>query len=269
MDAPARRPRAGRRSAVGSLDRMAARRRARTGATAALAVALVAVAGCGGGGGGSAAGPTGSTATQPRAQTLPGSPPLHRNRPPQIPLDRGAGEPIGGLARLVYTTSTFRQVPQDFVSGGVPVGTRAGDCTVIGLSAQLRAELQAAVKRQTPRGLVAALTDTDVLLADCGDDGRWAMVTWKQQVDDRDEQTWVDELHDEGGGIWSGTARGVQPGCRMPRAAAAAWQIDVTVCPPQRPRPRAAPPRRAPAQPRDPRRRGDPLQGLPPGSSRA
>lgn len=239
-------------------------------AAAALGLAL---AGCGGGGGDDRAGlpPTGSTATQPPA-TLPGSPPLRRYRPPAIPLDRGAGPPLGAAVRLVYTTTTFRQLPQDFVSGGIPVGTRAGDCEVIALTPLLRAQLQAAVERQTPRGQVDPLTSLDVLLADCGGDGRWAMVTWNQRRDGS-ETTWVDELHDEGGGIWSGTARGVQPGCRMPRAAAAAWQLDVTICPPQRPRPRPrAIPRtlpRPPQQRRDPRRRGGPLEGLPPGSSRA
>lgn len=239
--------------------------------TAALAAVAMGVAGCGGGddGGRASAPPTGSTATQP-TPTLPGSPPLHRNRPPAIPLDRGAGPPIGGTARLVYTTSTFRQVPRDFVTGGIPVGTRAGDCVVIALTPRLRVELQAAVERQTPRGVVEPLSSRDVLLADCGADGRWAMVTWIQQRDRGEATTWVDELRDDGGGIWSGTARGVQPGCRMPRAAAAAWQLDVTPCPPQpRPRPRAAPQPQPRAQPRDPRRRGGPLQGLPPGSSRA
>lgn len=247
-------------------------RRRAGGATAALAAVVLALAGCGGGSGDERAStpPTGSTATQPPPTTLPGSPPLHRYRPPAIPLDRGAGPPIGGTARLVYTTSTFRQLPQDFVSGGIPVGTRAGDCEVIAITPRLRVELQAAVERQTPRGVVEPLSPLDVLLADCGADGRWAMVTWIQQQAGRDDTTWVDELRDDGGGIWSGTARGVQPGCRMPRAAAAAWQLDVTVCPPQpRPRPRAAPQPRPRQQPRDPRRRGGPLQGLPPGSSRA
>ncbi len=237
--------------------------------TAALAAVALAVAGCGGGesGGSASAPPTGSTATQP-PPTLPGSPPLHRNRPPAIPLDRGAGPPIGGTARLVYTTSTFRQLPQDFVTGGIPVGTRAGDCAVIAITPRLRVELQTAVERQTPRGVVEPLSPLDILLADCGDEGRWAMVTWIQQQPGRADTTWVDELRDDGGGIWSGTARGVKPGCRMPRAAAAAWQLDVTICPPPaRPRPRATPPPPTPRQgPRDPRRRGGPLDGLPPGS---
>ncbi|MDR9370449.1 hypothetical protein Q5424_15220, partial [Conexibacter sp. JD483] len=215
--------------------------------------------------------PTGSTATQPPAATLPGSPPLRRYRPPAIPLDRGSGAAIGGTVRLVYTTSTFRQVPRDFVTGGIPIGTRAGDCEVPAITPAMRVQLQAAVERQTPDGEVDPLTPLDVLVADCGDEGRWAMVTWVQHRG-RADTSWVDELRDEGGGIWSGTARGVQPGCRMPRAAAAAWQLDVTVCPPK-PRPRAAPqPRpapRIPGEPRDPRRRGGPLQGLPPGSSRA
>jgi hypothetical protein len=248
---------------------MDARRRRVAGAAAALAAAALALAGCGDDGG-SATTPQAGTATQP-PRTLPGSPPLRRYRPPQIPLDRGSGPSIGAAARLVYTTSTFRQVPRDFVSGGIPVGTRAGDCEVIALTPALRVQLQTAAERQTRAGRVLPITDVDVLLADCGADGRWAMVTWDQLVGDR-ETSWVDELRDDGGGIWSGTAPGVQPGCRMPRAAAAAWQLDVTVCPPQpRPRRRAAPrtiPRATPRPP-DPRRRGGPLQGLPPGSSRA
>lgn len=253
---------------------MDAWRRRVAGAAAALAAALaLALAGCGDGdGGGGATTPHAGTATQPPPRTLPGSPPLRRYRPPQIPLDRGAGPPVGAAARLLYTTSTFRQLPRDFVSGGIPVGTRAGDCEVIALTPALRVQLQTAAERQTGAGRVLPITAVDVLLADCGADGRWAMVTWDQLIGDR-ETSWVDELRDDGGGIWTGTARGVQPGCRMPRAAAAAWQLDVTVCPPQRPRPRPrAIPRALPRPPqrrRDPRRRGGPLEGLPPGSSRA
>jgi hypothetical protein len=137
-------------------------------------------------------------------------------------------------------------------------------------SARDRAELLATVRRQTP-GRILPLYDDTILLADCGAQGYWAMLTWTRLRSGRPD-TYVDELRYDGAGRWSGTATGVQPGCRMPLDAAAAWQIDVSPCgagkrgggtpksqprpTPLRPRPRPAPkratPRPTPTPPPDP-----------------
>jgi hypothetical protein len=199
--------------------------------------------------------------TQPPASTVPGTPPPRRYRPPAIPFTSGQGAPIGAMARLVYTTTTFSPLPLGFIAGSVRVGTRAGLCRVPVVTAGDRAGITAAARRQTHGGTVAALRDESILLADCGAEGRWALVTWTQRIGS-DETRWVDDMRDDDAGRWSGTARGVQPGCRVPLEAAAAWQLDVTICPPPPPRPRTPAPRRPGPGP-------GPLDRLPEGTSRA
>lgn len=207
----------------------------------------------------------------PPGPATPAPPPGGRPyRPPAIPFERGAGRTIGAVVRARYATTSFIPLPSGFVPGGIPVGSRAGICGVPAIGARDRAELQASVRRQTPGGSIAALGDDEILLADCGASGRWAFVTWTQVRGDRTTD-WIDELREDPGGRWTGTARGVHPGCRMPRDAAAAWQLDVTPCGPApraratpKPRARPAPPPPAPrpSPPRRPKR-------LPEGSRRA
>lgn len=191
-----------------------------------------------------------------------------RYRPPPIPLVRGSGEAIGATVRARYAASTFVPLPSTFAPGGIPVGSRAGICRVPPVTAAIRGELRAAIRRQTPRGTLQPLTDDAILLADCGAAGRWALLTWTQVHGGRTVD-WIDELRDDGGGRWTGTARGVLPGCRMPQDAAAVWQVDVTACrssaaPRAPPRTTPAPPPRTAPQPA-PRAR----ERLPEGSSRA
>ncbi|ADB48649.1 hypothetical protein Cwoe_0213 [Conexibacter woesei DSM 14684] len=187
-------------------------------------------------------------------------------RPPPTPFERGSGERIGATVRARYAASTFFPLPSTFAPGGIPIGSRAGICRVPPLTTGVRAELRDAIRRQTPRGTLQPLDDDAILLADCGAAGRWALLTWTQVHRGRTVD-WIDELRDDGGGRWGGTARGVHPGCRMPLDAAAVWQIDVTACrrPPATPRaPAPSPAPRTTPQPA-PRDR----ERLPDGSSRA
>jgi hypothetical protein len=217
----------------------------RTGVGLMVVALAAAVAGCGAGHS-SVASPkpsrSGTTATAPAptatAPTIPtptdplptpgGSTPPQPPGPPNVPLVRGSGRPIGGLTRFTYTVDTFPSLPRAFVPGGIPIGTRAGACSVPEPSARDRAELLATVRRQTP-GQIVPLHDDTILLADCGAKGYWAMLTWTRLRGGRPD-TFVDELRYDGAGHWTGTATGVQPGCRMPLDAAAAWQIDVSPC---------------------------------------
>jgi hypothetical protein len=151
--------------------------------------------------------------------------------PPAIPRDRGDGPPIGGSARRLYTANSFFPVPQNFVGGGVPVGTRAGSCSVPPVTRGARSRLLATVRRDTPRakGRVTGLPDRMILLADCGGGGRWAMVAWIGRRAEGGPVIFVDEFEWRGG-AWHGSPKGRWPGCGIPEDAAAAWQIDISHC---------------------------------------
>lgn len=242
--------------------------------TAAATTALLALAGCGSGGGDDSA--TGSrdtappSATQPPGRTAPQAPRTTPAPPggttpapggldyrPPPPRPRfGRGTPIGALARMRHASSSYGTLPQDFVPGGIPIGTRAGICVVPPPTEEVRDQIAAAARRQTPRGQVLTLHSDAILLADCGSSGRWALVTWTQ-VEENETTDWIDELRYDGGGRWTGTPPRTYPGCRMPLAAAAAWQVDVRRC--------GASARRAPSTPRTaPRRQPAPPRSTQP-----
>lgn len=211
--------------------------------TLAVVGALTALAGCGGngGGGGGGGGRSGGTAAAVPSPTTPAPPAARRYRPPATPFTRGSGREIGATARTRYAERTFTPLPPSFVPGGIAIGSRAGRCHVPEPTAADAFALRAAMERQTARGTLQPLTEADVLLADCGAAGRWALVTWTQVVDGRTTD-WIDDMREQDGS-WSGTARGVLPGCRPPRDAAAVWQVDVTDCAPPPPARRRAAPR--------------------------
>jgi hypothetical protein len=229
-----------------------ATRRRRLPLAAALALAALALllAGCGGGvkrgDDGLAQSPRSTTPTTPTVPRLPRVPPPSNRRfsPPAIAVTPGSGPKIGATVRARFAVGSGAIAPRGFIPGGIAIGSRAGGCTVPTILARDLAGLEAATKRETPRGRVLPLSPDTILLADCGSAGRWAMITWTQLHDGRTTY-WTDELRDAGD-RWIGTARNVQPGCRMPRAAAAVWQLDVSVCGaprrPAPPRPRAQPP---------------------------
>ena len=215
----------------------------RTTVAAAVAGLALALAGCGSGDGDDVA------ATLPRDAL----------RPPAPRPRFGRGPAIGALVRMRHAETSYGRVPDDFVPGGIPIGTRAGICVVPPPTEEVREQIGAAVERQSPRGQVLTLHSDAILLADCGASGRWALVTWTQ-IDGADAVDWIDELRYDGGGRWTGTPPRAYPGCRMPLAAAAAWQVDVRRCggaarrapstPRQAPRARPAPPRSTQPQPR-------------------
>lgn len=238
---------------------------ARRGAAAIAVAALLALAGCGGSDGGDGVAGTlprdpSPTTTQPPAATTPQPPGSTTPSPggadyvPPGPRPRfGRGAPIGALVRQRHADTSYGTVPRDFVPGGIPIGTRAGICVVPPPTDAVRAQIAETVRRQTPRGQVLTLHTDAILLADCGSSGRWALVTWTQ-VEQSETTEWIDELRYDGDGRWTGTPPRTYPGCRMPLAAAAAWQVDVRRCGPAARRapstPRAAPRRAQPAPPR-------------------
>jgi hypothetical protein len=150
--------------------------------------------------------------------------------PPDIAFERGDGPPIGGSARRLYMANTFFPVPESFVEGGVPIGSRAGECRVPAIGRRIRTMLLATIKRETPRakGRPGGLKDRQILLADCGPAGVWAMLTWNARGP-KGPTLFVDEFELRGA-RWHGSPKGRWPGCGIPEAAAAAWQIDVSTC---------------------------------------
>ncbi|MDW5592799.1 hypothetical protein VSS74_00520 [Conexibacter stalactiti] len=227
-------------------------------ATIAALLALALLSGCGGSGGddGAEAARSG-TATTPPTATTPGG----GYAPPALRSQYGRGPQIGALVRTRHAETTFNTLPPGFSPGGIPVGSRAGLCRVPAPTAEDRAQIEAQAQVQTTDGEVQPIRDEQILLADCGSSGRWALVAWFALDEAGEANVWIDELRYDGDGRWSGTAPGVYPGCRMPLAAAAVWQVDVSRCPPSARRPPSeAPPRRAAPRP---------LGRLSDGSSRA
>jgi hypothetical protein len=257
-------------------------RAARFAAVTAAALAL-AVSGCGGDdGGGQVAGTTLPrdplpSLTQPPSLTTPAPPPSSTTptppggttptppgsttptpsggyAPPPLRVAFGRGPTLGALVRERHAETSYGQIPPGFVPGGIPVGSRAGICTVPMLTDEVRGEIEAASRRQSQSGTVLPMHSDAILLADCGTSGRWALVTWTNVVGG-DATNWIDELRYDGDGRWTGTPPRTYPGCRMPLAAAAVWQVDVRRCgaasrrPPSSPQPRQARPT-TPAPPR-------------------
>jgi hypothetical protein len=144
---------------------------------------------------------------------------------------RGSGPPIGGTTRRLYTANTIFPMPEDFVPGGVNVGTRAGECEVPRIGRRIRTMLLATVRSETPRakGRVAGLADRQILLADCGPEGVWALLSWVARGGPKGPTIFVDEFELRGN-TWHGSPEGRRPGCGLPDAAAAAWQIDISHC---------------------------------------
>ncbi|MBB4660839.1 hypothetical protein [Conexibacter arvalis] len=236
--------------------------RARSGLAAAAAALLVALgaAGCGSDGDERAdltlprdapppalTQPPGGTTPVPPGGTTP-TPPGGSGRTYEPPAPRpnfGRGPTIGALVRERHAEASYGALLPGFVPGGIPVGTRAAICVVPPIIDAVRRQIEEAARRQSPGGEVLTLHSDAILLADCGSSGRWALVTWTQ-IEGGDATNWIDELRYDGDGRWTGTPPRAYPGCRMPLAAAAAWQVDVRRC--------GSAARRAPSTPRRPPR---------------
>jgi hypothetical protein len=169
------------------------------------------------------------TPQDPNAAPLIPEEPPEPPGPPDIDVDRGSGPPIGGSARRLYMANTYFPLPEAFVAGGVEVGSRAGGCRIPRPTDRDRSELLAAERRSTPRGRIGRPRDRQILLAECGADGRWAIAFWERRGLKRGLRLNGDEFAYRDG-RWVGTSQGETPGCRLPEAAAAVWQIDVSVC---------------------------------------
>lgn len=168
---------------------------------------------------------------QPEPPRPPGAPPEPPTPegPPDIAVEVGDGRPIGGNARGAFTASTYFPVPEDFERGGVRVGTRAGGCEVPSPTPRIKAGILAAERKLTPGQRFDAPEDYELLLADCGSEGTWAIASWRFRQPGTGLRVNGDEFVLRGG-RWVGTPAGVTPGCRIPAAAAAAWQIDISIC---------------------------------------
>lgn len=161
------------------------------------------------------------------APLLPEEPPQPPG-PPDIDVQRGSGPAIGGTARRLFMANTYFPLPEAFVPGGVAVGSRAGGCEVPLPSARDKAQLLAAERRLTPRGRIRRPLNRQILLADCGREGRFAITFWERRPNGRLKLSGDEFVYRAG--RWRGSPGGRPPGCRLPDAAAAVWQIDISVC---------------------------------------
>ena len=167
----------------------------------------------------------------PEREREPGEPPPppEPKGPPDIKVDVGSGPPIGGTARRLYMANTYFPLPKDFVAGGVRVGSKAGGCEVPRPTAADRSGLRRAARKESPEGRVPAPKPREILLADCGSDGRRAIMFWRVLRPGKPLKLAGDEFRRRGS-RWVGTSSKQTPGCGLPEAAAAVWQIDISVC---------------------------------------
>jgi len=150
--------------------------------------------------------------------------------PPAIPFHRGSGREIGFAARSAYTAGSFFPIPRNFVRGGIPVGSRAGDCRVPAPTARDKAQMLAFARRADPRDRVTGIFERNILIADCGSMGRWGILFWVH-VTPKDKRIISGTEIRVRGGRWVENRGRQNPGCGIPLEAAAVWQIDVSHCP--------------------------------------
>ena len=139
---------------------------------------------------------------------------------------RSAAAP--GACTRPTRSSRCRRASSPAACGPAP---RAGSCVVPPVRDSVRTRLLATVRHDTPRGKgrVTGVPDRMILLADCGGAGRWAIVAWVGRRSEGGPVIFVDEFQWRGG-AWHGSPKGRWPGCGIPEAAAAAWQIDISHC---------------------------------------
>jgi hypothetical protein len=155
--------------------------------------------------------------------------------PPKIPVKEGSGVAYGAAARAAYHASMFFPVPANFRRGPVRAGTVAGDCTVPAPAAADRDQIAAMARAAYPKDNLHGIADKSLLLAECGAMGDFGIVFWGH---DRNGKTTISGVElKRVGGRWVENKGRFYPGCTIPLDAAAAWQIDVSACPKNAPRP--------------------------------
>jgi hypothetical protein len=164
-------------------------------------------------------------------QPSPAAPP----GPPRIPVKEGNGVAYGEAARAAYHASMFFPIPANFRRGPVRADTVAGDCTVSAPTAADRAQIADMARAAYPKDTLHGIADKSLLLAQCGSMGDFGIVFWGHDRNGHDVISGV-ELK-RSGGRWVENKGKFYPGCTIPLDAAAAWQIDVSACPKNAPRP--------------------------------
>jgi hypothetical protein len=171
--------------------------------------------------------PGSASPSSPQNQTPPG--------PPKIPVKQGSGVAYGAAARAAYHASMFFPVPPTFRRGAVRAGTVAGQCTVPAPTDADRAQIADMARAAYPKDNLHGILDRSILLAECGSLGDVGLVFWGH---DRHGRTTISgaEIR-RSGGRWVERKGRFDPGCTIPVDAAAAWQLDVSPCPQNAPRP--------------------------------
>jgi hypothetical protein len=175
--------------------------------------------------------PGSASPSSPQQQQRPAAPP----GPPKIPVKEGSGVAYGEAARAAYHASMFFPIPANFRRGPVRAGTVAGDCTVPAPTAADRDQIAAMARAAYPKDNLHGIADKSLLLAECGAMGDFGIVFWGHDRNGHDVISGV-ELK-RSGGRWVENKGKFYPGCTIPLDAAAAWQIDVSACPKNAPRP--------------------------------
>jgi hypothetical protein len=125
--------------------------------------------------------------------------------------------------------NTYFPIPKDFKAGGVPIGSKAGGCEVPRPAGADVRGLRAAAQKESPEGRVPTPKLREILLADCGSDGRHAILFWRILRKGKGLKLAGDEFKLTSG-RWAASSGKRPPGCHLPEAAAAVWQIDISVC---------------------------------------
>ena len=174
----------------------------------------------------------------PKPPPTPGAPPTQPKPtgPPPIAFERGAGPQIGFAARGAYYASSFFPIPSSYRPGGIPVGSRAGHCTVPAPSARDRAQMLAFARRASPKDKVVGIFTRNVLIANCASMGRWGILVWVH-VTPKGKRIITGTEIKVRGGRWIENKGKQNVGCGIPLDAAAVWQLDVSHCPKSSKRP--------------------------------
>jgi len=169
---------------------------------------------------------TPSTPSPPR-QTAPG--------PPNIPVRAGSGLAYGAAARGAFHASMFFPVPGNYRPGPVRAGTVAGGCRVPTPTRADRDQIADMARAAYPKDRLHGIVNRSLLLAECGAMGDFGIVFWGHDRGGDTTISGVEIIRRQG--RWVEHKGRFYPGCTIPLDAAAAWQIDVSPCPKDAPRP--------------------------------
>jgi hypothetical protein len=175
-----------------------------------------------------------STLPKPASPSAP-APQQQAPGPPNIPVKEGSGVAYGAAARGAYYASAFFPIPGNYQPGPVHAGTVAGTCRVPAPTDEDRRQIADMARAAYPKDHLHGIVDKSLLLAECGTEGDFGIVFWGHDRNGHDIISGVEIVRRNG--RWVENKGRFYPGCTIPLDAAAAWQIDVSPCPGNAPRP--------------------------------